>query len=319
MDKIKNAAIIILGLGEKCAADILKNNKIESISEDDLMRALNEFFIDSNTGVEIDVSIKNQVKESIYSKVNSADINSVLDGNDEAKNEWVEQLRQQSVNAILDLIAEEHPQVITMILFIIFNRVGKQKGSDIIKGLPKNIQKDIIKRMSIIGPTSLVSIELLSAFFTKELSSGEPRDTVRIDGLETVANLIALMDAEHETEVLTDLSENEEVKAKLEDKMFPFQKLIELDKKSMQVLLAEVDTKELMLAMKGVDDKIKSYILQNMSSKSAEILKDDMESLGPVKLADVINSQKKIINTAKKLQEEEKIFIANKNDPNIVF
>ena len=99
----------------------------------------------------------------------------------------------------------------------------------------------------------------------------------------------------------------------------PFEKLTQLDKKSLQTLLAEISNDDLVLALKGSETYVKNVFLKNMASKSADILKDELESKGPVKIAHVIDAQKRIVNLAKKLAEEDKIILSTKVDSDVIY
>lgn len=333
MDKIKNAAIILIGLGDKCASDILKNmspkevrlileaiNNIDSVSEEDLVNALNDFFKETENGSGIDFSSKEQIKNSILMAVGGKGIGSIIQGIDSEKDAWLDLLRSQPANSIVDLIQEEHPQIITALVIIMFNYLSSEHGTKFIKLLPKAMQSQIFRRMTGLGYMSKFGIDILATFFEKELESSEQNNIITVDGLETVANIISYLDTETEHEIMNDLtSDNKALSEKIQDKIFPFHRLADLDKKSIQVLLKEIKNEDLIIALKGVDEYVKEIFMQNMSSKSAEILKDEMETKGPVKLANVLDAQKRIIRIAKKLDEEEKIILSTKNNPDVVF
>ena len=333
MDKIKNAAIILLSVGEKNAAEIMKNmgpgdvktiidaiNSLESISEEDVIRALNDFFMESNSSSGIDISSKEQIKNSLLSAMGSKGINSFIQGIDSDQGQWLELVKQQPMSSIVDMVQDEHPQIITAIVIVIFNNIGSEVGTKFIKCLPKKLQTQVFRRMTTMGSMSKFAIDALAAFFTYELQHSEKNNVISVDGLETVANIISYLDSETEREIMSELpGDNKDLGEKIQDKVFPFQRLAELDKKSLQILLSEVKNEDLVIALKGVDDHIKEIFMNHMSVKAAEILRDDMESKGPVKLAHVLDAQKNIIRLAKKLDGEEKIMLTNKNNPDIVF
>lgn len=333
MDKIKNAAIILLGVGEKAATEVLKTmsprevraiieaiNSMDNITEEDVIRAINDFFIESNNSAGIDFTTKEQIKNSLLSAIGSKGGGAMIHGVNSDKDRWLELVKEQPMETIVDLIQDEHPQVITAIVIIIFNNISSECGTKLIKAMPKEMQNQVFRRMTSIGHISKFGIEAVGHFFQTELESSEKNNIITVDGLETVANIISYLDSETEKQIMTELTnDNKELGEKIQDKIFPFQRLADLDKKSIQVLLSEVKNEDLVIALKGVDEHIKEIFLQNMSQKSAEILRDDMESKGPVKIAAVLDAQKKIIRAAKKLDQEEKIILSNKNNPDVVF
>ncbi|MEO8400369.1 MAG: FliG C-terminal domain-containing protein [Gammaproteobacteria bacterium] len=333
MDKIRNAAIILLGIGEKSAGEILKTmnpkevraiieaiNTIDNISEEDVIRALNEFFAASHSSSGIDIKSKEQMKKTILNAVGNKGLGSLLEGISADKDQWLELVREQPMDSIVDLIQDEHPQIVTAIVIVIFNNISSESGTKLIKCLDKKLQSLVFRRMTNMGSISRYAIDALATFFEKELNDVEKNDIIAIDGLETVANIISYLDSETEHDIMTDLtSENKALGEQIQDKIFPFQRLADLDKKSLQVLLAEIKNEDLVLALKGVDETVKEVFFKNMSSKGAEILKDDMETKGPVKIAHVLDAQKTIIRIAKKLDEEEKIILSMKNNPDVIF
>jgi flagellar motor switch protein FliG len=329
MDKIKNAAIIILGMGEKCASEILKNmspkevrrimeavSSIEEVSEKDVIQALNSFFKASNNDAGIDFSYKENIKNSLSYVLGMKGV----DGANGDVGKWIELLKTQPIHNIVDLIADEHPQIITAVI-VILTKISSDKASKIIKQLPKELQTAVIKKMTTICPISTYAIDTLSTFFEKLLeTSSERYNVVSVDGVEAAANIISSLDIDSEREIITDLITIDKAMAeRIQEKILPFDRIAQLDSKSLQTLLKEIDNDDLVLALKGADDYVKNIVMKNMSNKSAEILKDELETKGPVKLSNVIEAQKKIIMTAKKLAEEEKIILSSRHDNDVIF
>jgi flagellar motor switch protein FliG len=329
MDKIQNAAIIILGMGDKCASEILKNmtpkevqrimeaiNNIDTVSEEDVIRALNSFFKDSNKNAAIDYSSRENIKNSMATVLGMRGI----EGADGGTAKWIERLKKEPVNNIVQLIQDEHPQIITAVI-VILTKISSDKASKVVKSLPKELQSDVIKRMTKIGSISNYAIDTLSNFFEKQFENPEETyNVISVDGVEAAADIMSYLDSDIEREVISDLNNtNEDLANRIQEKMLPFEKLAYLDKKSLQTLMKEIPNEDLMMALKGVDDFIKNIFMKCMSTKSAEILRDEMEALGPVKLAGVTEAQKRIIIMAKKMAEEEKIILSTKQDPGIIF
>lgn len=333
MNKIRNAAIIILGIGEKAAAEILKSmdpkevraiieaiNSVDTISEEDVLTSLKEFFTESNHDSGIDLSAKERIKSSLMHAMGSKGFGSFLESHTVDKDMWLDLLKDQPPESIVDLIQDEHPQIITAIVIMIFNNISSENGTKLIKAMPKDMQSQVFLRMTNIGYVSRFAIDTLAYYFKTELESSGRNNMITVDGLETVANIISYLDNATETQIMSELtSDNKELGEKIQDKMFPFHRLADLDKKSLQILLNEVKNEDLVIALKGVDEHVKEIFLSNMSVKSAEILRDDMEAKGPVKIAHVLDAQKGIIRTAKKLDQEEKIILSTKNDPDVVY
>jgi flagellar motor switch protein FliG len=223
----------------------------------------------------------------------------------------LELLQLQPLHQLVAAIQDEHPQVITVTLMCLQSDLSAK----ILKCLPKSLSQDVIMRMTHSNPVSQYAMNLLSNYFEEQFAKTEKFKLLTSDGFNLAANIIAQMDAESETEMMASLEKNnQDITEKLQDKLFPFDKLAEMDNRSMQTLIAELSNDDLVLALKGADEEIKTLLLKSMSKKSAELLQEDIESKGPVKLSDVLAAQKRIVAIAKKLSKEEKIFLTSSND-----
>jgi flagellar motor switch protein FliG len=324
MDKTKNAAIILLGMGETHAGEILKVlstkevevileaiNKIDKITEFEVVKALNEFFNESNTTAAIDGISKEHIKNSLISAVGT----SKMGGFNPKEAPWLQHLTQEPITHLAEMLQEEHPQIVTAFLIIISARYSDY-ASSLTKLLPKSLQNEVVKRMATTGSISTWALEVLNEYFAHYIIKQHHHSSFKVDGVDAAANIISYLDSETEQAIITDISQKDETIAeKIRDKMFPFEKLAKLDNKSLQILLKEINPDELVMALKGADQRLMDAFIRNMSAKSAEILKDDLEAKGPIKLANVIEAQRKIIITAKKLAEEERIFLTtNQSD-----
>jgi flagellar motor switch protein FliG len=330
MDKVKQAAIILLGMGDKYAADILKNmepqkvqeiieaiNQLDNISEIDVIESLNAFFKEANSSSGIDIVTKEAFKNSIASVVETKKYQASGDSETIERNKWTDIFKSQSSDMIYSIVQDEHPQVIAVIAAIVLDT---EKASRLIRYLPKDTQSSVVSRMAKITPISTFGMDTLSLFFEKELNSKEKYKEISVNGVETVANIMSYLDIDSEREIFEGISNvNTELSEMIQEKIMPFERLAQLDKKSLQTLLSEVENDDLVLALKGAESYVKNVFLKNMASKSADILRDELESKGPVKIVNVIEAQKKIVNLAKKLASEDKIIISTKVDSGVVY
>lgn len=330
MDKIKSAAIIMLGLGENVAADILRSmspkeiksildavDSIGSITETDLHNAVKSIMSEINGGPNIDATSKEKLKNLIRENMTSENIFQSADADNTA---WLEQLKMQPAEKIVAIIQDEHPQIITAIVIFCFNHINSEYGKKVLASLPVATQTEVIKRMTTINALSKSALNALSKLFKSAFQDPESNGDFSLDGIDALANIISSLDSESEHKIVNLLtSKNKALGDKLQDRIFPFHRLADLDKKSLQLLLAEISSDDLVLALKGVSEAVKAIFFANMSSKAAEILKDDMEAKGPVKLSHVQDAQKRIIKIAKKLDQEEKIILTGKSNPNVVY
>lgn len=330
MDKYKQAAIILLGMGDRYAAEILKGmdpsevesiinaiNEIGDVSEVDVVEALNSFFKDASSSTGMDIVSKEVFKNSLSLVIESKRSETYGDGEKESRVRWIEIFKMQPADIIYSIIQDEHPQVIAVLSAVILDG---EKASEVIKRFPKEMQTLIISRMASMSPISTFGMEAFSHFFEHELRNKEKYSEITVDGVDAVANIISHLDSETEREILDGISStNQELSEKIIEKMLPFERLVQLDKRSIQTLLSEVQNDDLVLALKGADQHIINSFLKNMSSKSADILRDELESKGPVKISAVQEAQKRIVTLAKKMAAEEKIVLSTKADSDIVY
>lgn len=330
MDKYKQAAIIMLGMGERYAAEIMKGmepkeveaiiaaiNEIDEVSEADVIGALNNFFKDASSSSGMDIVSKEVFKNSLSLVIESKKSESFGDGEKTGKAKWIDVFKMQPPDVIYSIIQDEHPQVISVLSAVILDG---EKASQVIKRFPKEIQSMIVSRMANMSPISTFGMEAFAMLFERELRSKDKYSEITVDGIDAVANIISHLDSETEREIMEGVANiNKDLSEKIIEKILPFERLVQLDKKSIQTLLSEVNNEDLVLALKGSDQHIMNFFLKNMSSKSADILRDELESKGPVKISAVQEAQKRIVQTAKKLAQEEKIVLSTKADSDIVY
>lgn len=329
-NKLREAAIVMLGMGEKCATEILKNmtpkevqriieeiNKLDNISEKDVIKAINEFFKESSDSSGMDLVAREVLKHSLSTAVEQGKIGSVTDGVDDEQAKWIDLFKIQPVETILTMLQDEHPQIIAVVIVLLLDNF---KGSALVKGLKEDLRNQVIKRIATLGPISTFAMDGLSQLFKSQLNVSEKYNSISVDGLEAVANIMSYLDNDTSRHLIDELGQdNKLLTDKIQEKIMPFEGLAELDQKSLQTLLKEVKNDDLVLALKGVDQHIKDSFLKNMSAKAAEILKDDIENKGPVKVVSVLEAQKRIMVLAKKLADEEKIILTSKSSTDIIY
>lgn len=323
MSSRKNAAIILLGMGENNAAEILKTlghkevesiievmNGIDEVREDEVIKALNEFFKETQkiSGLHSSAS-GDYIRNSLVNAIGADKAESMINLEEASKSAdltGLELLKWQSTQQIVDALQDEHPQVIMTALMY----VDSEKAADILKQFPKELRTDVIMRMTHCKQISHFALKSLSDYLQEEFTQSEKYKKMASDGVKLAANILSKLDVDTENELLSSMNEeDQELTEKIQEQLFPFESLVDLDGKSLQVLMSEASNEDLVLALKGVDDSTKSAFFKSMSSKNADLVQDDIDSLGPVKLNDVLQAQKRIITLAKQLNDEEKIWI----------
>jgi len=205
------------------------------------------------------------------------------------------------------MIKMEHPQTIALILtYLGINLAGQVFGI-----LPDHIKADVASRLADLGNVPPGMIRELEEALQTELSvSGQTQAPVSLGGVKMVAEILNLVDRATESSVIASIEEtNPEMATQIRENMFVFENLITIDDRGIQDILKDVKREDLTLALKGVDDDMKDKFYKNMSERARDTLKDDLETMGPVKLKDVEAAQKEILGVAGRLSDEGKIVL----------
>ncbi len=320
MSTLKNAAIILLGMGEACAAEVLKilnykdveaiieiMNNMEEVSEEDIIKAVNAFFKETKMLSGLNLSSQNYIRSTLVSAIGNDKAGSLMaDSSLINQMNGIELLKWQPLHLIIEALKNEHPQIVTVAIACL----DSDKAAEVLGLLPQDSKNDIIKRLTRLSPLSQMAMETLSDYLEQQFTQLSRFKILVPDTLKGAADIISRLDAQTETEIIRYIGlENKALSEKLQDKLFPFEKLAELDSKSLQILLKEIPNEQLVLALKGADEELKNQLFKCMSSKSVDLLQEDLESMGPVKIEDIIGAQKSIIEKTKALALEDKLSI----------
>ncbi|MFW6255014.1 MAG: flagellar motor switch protein FliG, partial [Chitinivibrionales bacterium] len=210
---------------------------------------------------------------------------------------------------LVNFIQKEHPQTIALLLA----HMEPQNAAPIISSLPQELQVDVTTRiatMESISPETLDQVEEVLVSQVKSLFGG---DVSEIGGVKSVAEMLNSVDRGAEKNILGNLErENPELATEIKNLMFVFEDVMLLDDRSMQRVLKEVDTKELSMALKGASDELQDKFFRNMSSRASEMIKEEMEYMGPIRLKDVEEVQQRIVDVVRRLEEDGEIIISGR-------
>lgn len=196
--------------------------------------------------------------------------------------------RKADAHQLLNIISNEHPQTIALVLCYL----QSDKAGQIISALPEEIQAEVAYRIATMSNTSPVVVKEIEKILDSKLSSVVRSDMTTLGGLQTLVDILNMVDRGTEKNITESLEkENAELAEKVKESMFVFEDIITLDDVSIQRILREVDTKELALALKGCSEEVANSIFRNQSKRASASLKEDMEFLGPVRLIDVEKAQ----------------------------
>jgi flagellar motor switch protein FliG len=215
----------------------------------------------------------------------------------------------------LNFIQSEHPQTIALIL----SYLEPAKASQILSSLPHEIQADVAKRIATMDRTSPDVLREVERVLERKLSTLASEDYTSAGGIDAIVEILNMVDRGTEKTIIESLEdEDPELAEEIKKRMFVFEDIVLLDDRSIQKLLREVDQQELAKALKAVDTEVQDKIFRNMSKRAASLLKEDMEFMGPIRLKDVEESQQKIVNIIRKLEEAGEIVVARAGEDELV-
>lgn len=310
----ERAALLLMTIGENEAAEVLKfmgaeevqklgsaMASLKSVSRSDADRVLEMFIMDVEDHTALGVDTENYVRKLLGNAFGAAKANAFIErivSGDEARG--LEALKWMSSREVVDIIQDEHPQIIAIVLAFL----DSNQAAEVVEKLPAEIRSDIVMRvarLSDIQQSALAEIETLIA--SKSADSG-PGGTRTVGGNKVAANIVNALKPERGEALLAEIKEkNAELSDRIEEMMFVFDTLLEVDDRGIQTLLREVNNELLVVALKGCDPTISDKILGNMSKRAATLLREDMDAKGPIRLSEVETAQKEILDVARRLAD----------------
>ena len=317
----EKAAILLIAIGPEKSAEIFKN-----LSDSEM----EELTLEIANMRQIDPSIRESVLEEFYqiclaqefvSEGGISYAKSVLEeamGSQKALEvinkltsslqvKPFEFVRKVDPSQLLNFIQNEHPQTIALVL----SYLPPSQSSAIISALPQDKQADVAERIAIMDSTSPEVIKEVELVLEKKFSSMATQDYASTGGIDSIVEILNSVDRGTEKYIMETLEkDNPELAEEISQKMFVFEDIISLDSVSIQRFIREVDNDDMTIALKGSTDEVKDIIISNMSSRMGEMIEEDMEFMGPVRLSDVEEAQQKIVGIIRRLEEAGEIIIA---------
>jgi len=224
-------------------------------------------------------------------------------------------VRKADTSQILNFIQSEHPQTIALILAYL----KPQQAAAVLSALPQEKQADVAKRIAQMDRTSPEIIKEVERILEKKLSSLVIEDYTATGGLQAIVDILNSVDRSTEKYIMETLEiEDSDLAEEIRKRMFVFEDILQLDNRSIQRFLREVDNYQLAVALKGATEEVQNVIFSNMSKRMAEMIKEDMEFMGPVRLKDVEEAQQKIVNVIRKLEDACEIIISRGGGDEII-
>lgn len=319
-DGIEKAAILLISLGEEQAAEVLKHlgpREVQKIGHamatfKSVPRARVETVLDdfnksagesAAVHVDTDAYIRSVLTRALGDDKASNLISRILQGGDTA---GIEGLKWMDAPTVADLIKNEHPQIIATILV----HLDHDQASDILNQFTERLRNDVVLRIATLEGIQPGALKELNEVMLRILSGSANIKKAAMGGVRPVAEILNFMGTANETSVVDAIREYDpDLAQKILDEMFVFENLNDLDDRSVQLLLREIQSDSLILALKGASPELREKIFKNMSQRASEMLREDLEARGPVRVSEVEAEQKEILKIVRRLADEGQIVL----------
>jgi flagellar motor switch protein FliG len=317
----EKAAVMLLSLDEDIAAEVMKNlrpsemkrigkymNRITTIPAETMNTVAKEFIVMAKEKGG-SLSIREDVTKKIITKAlgekGAQDILIEVASGKSSDNPIADKIRDMDPKVLLEFTKMEHPQTIALILA----HMAPEQAAVMLDGFSGPMQIEIAKRMATFKSVPHEFLEDVAKTLEKELIS-DNMEELQIGGIKVMSEILNRMSRSSESAILASFDEEDpELAAQLRGLMFTFEDVLKIDDKSLQELLREISTEDLSKAIKIVDETMREKIYRNMSKRGAEMLKEDIEMMPPIRLSEVEASQRTILDTTKRLEAEGRIML----------
>ena len=320
---VQRAAIVLLSLGEAQAAEVLKHmgakevqklgvamTSLGEVGRDSVARVFDEF-IDvlarpGGIGSGADDYVRAVLTQALGEDRASGLIDRILLGRNTT---GLDTLKWMDPRAIAELVRNEHPQIIAIVLA----HLDGDQAAEVLKCLPERVRVDVLLRLATLDGIPPHALNELNDVMARQFAGSQNIKSSSVGGVKVAANILNFMDSGQDEVLLGAIGEvDSELGTRIRDLMFVFDNLAELDDRAMQAVLREISSEQLALALRGADNKVREKITGNMSQRAAEILVEDMEARGPVRLAEVETAQKEILAVVRRMADSGDIQLAAK-------
>ncbi len=316
--RVDAAAILLMSLGEADAAQILKHmgpkevqrvgtamTQLADVTQEQVEAVTGQFLeaVGDQTGMGIgaDDYIRTMLTQALGEDKASSLIDRILIGGNTT---GLDTLKWMESRSVADIIRYEHPQIQA----IVVSYLDPDQAAEVLTNFDEKVRLDIVMRVAALDAVHPQALQELNAILEKQFSGSSSTKTSKIGGVKRAADIMNFLDSSVEGELMDSIKETDaDLGSEIEDLMFVFDNLKDVDDRGIQALLREVSSDVLIIALKGSDEELKEKIFNNMSKRAAELLRDDLEAKGPVKLSEVEGAQKDILTIARRMADAGEI------------
>ncbi len=321
MSGTEKAAVIMLLLGEQQAADVIRFMaprevnalgssmvSVADLSQDLVNMVLDDFVstlkTQTNLGLGTPDYVQNVFKRALGDEKAATVLGKIMPP---ASSKGLEILQWMDAKSIGEMVSDEHPQVIAIILSVLEHDVA----AEVLEYVSESKRSEIIKRVASLDSVQPSAMAELEGIMAKQFSNNTTSRASNLGGIETAAKIMNFAKVDVESGVMSGVTKmDKDLASQIQDRMTTFDNMADIDNRSMQTLLRSIENDLLMSALRGADEAIKDKFLSNMSERARDLLLDDMEAKGPIRVSEVEAAQKAIMQIARKLSDDGEIMLA---------
>lgn len=329
LNKVDKAAILLLSLGETDAAQVLRHlgpkevqkvgvamAHMRNVQREQVQQVMGEFveIVGDQTGVGIgaDTYIRKMLTQALGEDKAGNLIDRILLG---GSTSGLDSLKWMEPRAVADVIRLEHPQIQAIVVAYL----DPDQAGVVLSHFTPKVRLDIVLRVSALNTVQPAALKELNQILEKQFAGGANTTRANLGGIKRAADIMNFLDSAEEGELMDAIrSVDAGLSTQIEDLMFVFDNLADVDDRGIQALMREVSSDVLVLALKGADEAIKEKIFKNMSKRAGELLRDDLENKGPVRVSDVESAQKEILTIARRMADAGEIALGGKGGDEMV-
>jgi flagellar motor switch protein FliG len=321
----RRSAILLLALDEDSAAEVFKYlsakeiqlistemARLDQVSHDEMRQVLAEFHAETEEFIALNLNSSEHIRSVLTKALGSERASSLIEDVLESSGatSGIDALNLMEASMVAELIRDEHPQIIATVLI----HLERHQAADVLELFDDKLRNDVVLRIATFSGVQPAALQELTEVLSGMLD-GQNLKRSKMGGVRTAAEILNLMNSSQEEAVIeTVRAHSEDLAQKIIDEMFLFENLMDLDDRSIQLVLKEIDTNSLVVALKGAPEALMDKFLRNMSQRAADLIREDMEARGPIRISQVETEQKAILQIVRRLADSGEIVLTGGDD-----
>ncbi|PAU79550.1 flagellar motor switch protein FliG [Halomonas salipaludis] len=325
MSGARRSAILLLALDEDSAAEVFKYlaprevqeisqemATLDQVSHEEMRQVLNDFHDEAEQFTAINLHSSDHIRSVLTKALGSERASSLIEDILEttSTSSGIDSLNLMEGSLVAEMIRDEHPQIIATILV----HLERHQAADILEHFDDKLRNDVVLRIATFSGVQPAALQELTEVLGGMLD-GQNLKRSKMGGVRTAAEILNLMNSSQEEVVIeTVRAHSEDLAQKIIDEMFLFENLLDLDNRAIQLVLKEIDTNSLVIALKGAPDALMEKFMRNMSQRAAQLMQEDMEARGPIRVSQVETEQKNILQVVRRLADAGEVVLSGGDD-----